>query len=61
MERSRRSVLCATGSGLEAEMTGPRLILVALAVAFGVAVTFATLTTVKQVHTSSVAPHATRI
>lgn len=38
-------------------MTGPRLVLVALAIAFGFAVTFATLTTVKQVHTSSVAPH----
>ncbi len=42
-------------------MTGPRLVLVALAVAFGFAATFATLTTVKQVRTLSVAQHTTRI
>ncbi len=42
-------------------MTGPRLVLVALAAAFGLAVTAATLTTVKQVHTSSIAQHTTRI
>ncbi len=42
-------------------MMGPRLVLVALAVAFGVAVTCATITTVKEIETSSVAQPRTRI
>jgi len=38
----------------------PRLVLIALAVSFGLAVTFATLTTVKQVRTSFVTQSTTR-
>lgn len=41
----------------------PRLVLLALIMAFGVSVTFATVTTLRQVHlaTSSPALHATHI
>jgi hypothetical protein len=38
---------------------GPRYALIALAVAFGVAIAFATVTTVKHAQTSSM-PHSTK-